>query len=150
MPPDIGPTSDNKILHSIMSSSSRTASNTQSINVDSGDCPVHSNGSSYTANMTHVTYCCSQAMSDSIGSLIDGGAHSGLAGADVHMLDYTEQYADSMGVGQASINTLPCVTCGGTNTWLEDTTVLGSHLTISWSILLLGSHSTGYESTLGY
>ena len=53
-PMDIGPTSDNKTLNSIMSSSCSTASNTQSINVHSGDHLVH--GSSYTVNMVHVTY----------------------------------------------------------------------------------------------
>ena len=38
----------------------------------------------------HVTYKCLPAISDSIGSLIDGGANGGLAGADVCVLEYTE------------------------------------------------------------
>ena len=97
-----------------MSSSHSTTSNPFSINVTSGDSLVRSNGNSYTVNMAHVTYWCSQAISDSIGSLIDGGANSGFAGADVCMLEYTKQYASIMGVGQASINALPLVTCAGT------------------------------------
>ena len=47
MPSDIAPTSVNKILNSIMSSSHSSTSNTCSINVNSGDCLIHSNGSSY-------------------------------------------------------------------------------------------------------
>ena len=90
MPTDRSPTSDNKILNSVMSSSSSTTSNTCSINMQSGDCLVHSNGRSYTVNMTHVTYQCSQDISDSIGSLIDEEANGGLAGTDVCLLDYTE------------------------------------------------------------
>ena len=38
---------------------------------------------------------------------MDGGANSGLASADVHVL----AYADIMGVGQSSINTFQLVTC---------------------------------------
>ena len=90
MPMDISPNSNNKILNSIMSSSCSTSSNMCSINVRSGDHAIHSNGSSYTVNMAHVTYQCVQAISDPIGSLIDRGANGGLAGADVHMLDYTK------------------------------------------------------------
>ena len=78
MPTQIAPTPDNKIIYSIMSSSCSAASNMQSTNAYSSDCPIHSNGSSYTVNMAHVTYWCSQAISDSIGSLNDGGANAGL------------------------------------------------------------------------
>ena len=56
IPTEIAPTSDNKILISIMSSSCNTTSSMQSINVNSGDCLIHSNMSSYTVNMAHVTY----------------------------------------------------------------------------------------------
>ena len=44
----------------------------------------------YTVNMAHVTYWCSQAISNSIESLLDGEANGGLAVTDVHMLEYTE------------------------------------------------------------
>ena len=64
--------------------------------------------------MAHVTYQGSQAIYDSIRSLIDGRANGGLAGAETHMFEYTEQYADSMGVGLASIDALTSVTCAGT------------------------------------
>ena len=70
--------------------------------------------SSYTVSMAHVTYQSSPAISDSIGSLIDRGTNGGLAGAGVHVLEYTERYSDITGVGQASINALPLVTCAGT------------------------------------
>ena len=40
--------------------------------------------------MAHVTYHCLQALSNPIGSLIDGGVNSGLAGTDVHVFEYTE------------------------------------------------------------
>ena len=114
MPTETALTSNTKILHLIMSSSHSTTSNPQSINVTSKDCLIHSNGSSYTVSMAHVTYWCLQTMSNSIGSLIDGGANGGFPGTDVHVLEYTEQYADIMGVGQPSINALPLVTCAGT------------------------------------
>ena len=39
---------------------------------------MHSNGSLYIANMAHVMYQCLQAISDSIGSLINAGANGGL------------------------------------------------------------------------
>ena len=110
MPTDINPTSNNSILNSIMSSSHHPDSTTQSINVSSGDCLVHSNGSLYTVKMDHVTYLWSQAISDSIGSLLDRGANGGLASADIHVLKYTKQYADTTGVGQASISALQLVT----------------------------------------
>ena len=73
-----------------MSSSHSTCRSTCSINVHSGNHVIHSNGSLYTVNMAHITYQCSQAMLDSIGSLIDRGTNGGLAGTDVHMVDYTE------------------------------------------------------------
>ena len=113
-PMDIGPTSDSKILNSIMSSSCSTPSNMWSVNICSGDHIVHSNGSSYNVNMSHVTYWYLQAISDSIRSLIDGGANDGLASTDMHVLKYTEQCADITGVGEESINTLPLLTCSGT------------------------------------
>ena len=124
MPTDIGPTSHNKVLNSIMSSSHITTSNTCSINVNSGDCLVHPSGSSYTVNMAHVTYWCSQAIYDSISSLIDRGANTGLAGTDICMLKYTKQYADITGVDQSSINALPLVTCAGTVHMMQGLTVL--------------------------
>ena len=110
---DIGPNS-NKILHSIMSSSSSTSSNAQSINVNSVSLLVHSNRSSYTVYMAHVTYQCLQVITDSIRSHIDGGANGGLADADIHMHKYNKKCADITGVGQASITTLPLVACAGT------------------------------------
>ena len=55
----------------------------------SGDHFLTPNGSSDTIIMAHVTYQCLQAILDSIGSLIDGGAIGGLAGADSCMLDYS-------------------------------------------------------------
>ena len=109
-----------------MSSSHSTASNTGSIN--RSDCLVHPNGSLYTVNMAYVTYQCLQPISNSIGSLIDRGAKGGLAGADVCMLDYTEQCADITGVGQASINALPLVTCAGTVHMTYGPIVLIMHL----------------------
>ena len=87
---DISSNSENKILNSIMSISCSITSSMQSINMQSSDHLVHSHGSSYTVNMAHVTYWCWQAILDSIGSHIDGGASSGLADADIHMLDYTK------------------------------------------------------------
>ena len=65
------------LLYSLLSSSCSTTSNSCSINIASGNCIVHSNGSSYTVNMVHVTYCCLQALSDPIGSLIDAAANGG-------------------------------------------------------------------------
>ena len=41
-------------------------------------------------------------------------ANGGLDGADVSVLEYTRQYADTIGIGWASINALQCVTCAGT------------------------------------
>ena len=89
LPMDKSPNSNNNILNSITSSSNSTSSNTCSIDVHSGNHVIHSNGSSYTVNLAHVTYWCSQAISDCIGSLIDS-INGGLAGTDVHMLNYTE------------------------------------------------------------
>ena len=89
MPTDIGPKSDNKVLNSIMSSSCSTSNNTCSINLHSSIHLIHSKDSLNTVNMAHVTYQYYQAISDSIGSLIDGDVHGGLA-HDVHMLNYTE------------------------------------------------------------
>ena len=40
--------------------------------------------------MAHVTYQCTQAAYDTVGSLIDGGVNGGLAGAHIHMLEYSE------------------------------------------------------------
>ena len=114
MPMETAPSPESTtILISLLSTSCSTAGNSCYINVASGDGIIHSNGSSYTVNMAHVTYQCLQAISGSNQSIIDGGATGGLAGTGVHMLEYTEQYADIMGVGQASINTLSLVTCAG-------------------------------------
>ena len=113
MPTDMGPPFNNKILNSIMSSLCSSTSNTWSINVNSSDCLIHSNGSYYTLNMAHITYWCSQAISDSIRSLIDGGANGRLPGTDVCMLKHTKQCADTTGVAQASINEHPLLTCAG-------------------------------------
>ena len=63
-------------------------------------------------------------MSDSIRPLIDRGANGGLACTDVHMLEYTKQYAEMTGVSQASINALPLVTCVGTVHTTQGPTVL--------------------------
>ena len=86
---DMSPISDNEILNSIMSSSCSTSHNMHSINVHSDNHVIRSNGSSYTANMVHVTYQCWQTILDPIGSLIDGGVKGGLPGTDICMLDYT-------------------------------------------------------------
>ena len=83
MPMDISPNSDNKILNPILSSSCSTSSNTCAINVHSDNHVIHYNGSLYTVNMAHVTYQCSPAILDSIGSLIDGGTYGRLADTDV-------------------------------------------------------------------
>ena len=64
--------------------------------------------------MAHDIYCCSQAILDSIGSLIDGGASGGLTGTDICLLEYTEQCADITVVDQASLNKLPLLTCPST------------------------------------
>ena len=58
------------LLNSLLSSSCSTASNLCSINVTSGDHIIHFHHSSYTVNMAHVIYQCSQAIYDNIGSLI--------------------------------------------------------------------------------
>ena len=64
--------------------------------------------------MAPIPYQCLQVISDSIGSLIDGGSNGRLAGTDVCMLEYTNWCADIMGVDQASMNALRLVTCAGT------------------------------------
>ena len=110
------PPESTTLIYSLLSSSCSTASNSCSINVTRSDHIIHSNGSLYTVNMAHVTYWCLQALSNHSGSLIDAGANGGLAGTDVHMLEYTEQYTDIMGVGQVSLNSLPLVTCAGNMT----------------------------------
>ena len=84
------PPESTMLLNSLVSSSHCTASNSNSINITSSDCIIHSNGSLYTVNIAHVTYWCLQATSDPLGSLIDRGTNGGLAGADVHMPEYTE------------------------------------------------------------
>ena len=98
MPTETAPSSESTtLLNSLMSSTCSTTSNSCSINVTSSDHLIHSNGSSYTANMAHVTDQCSQTISNSIGSLSDGGANSGLVSADFHVLEYTECCADITG-----------------------------------------------------
>ena len=118
------PPESTTLLNSLLSSSHSTTSNPCSFNVTSRDCIIHSNGSLYNVNMADVSYQCLQAISDSIGPLTDQGANGGLASADFHMLEYTEQYADIMGVGQVSLNALPLVTCDGTIHMTQDPVVL--------------------------
>ena len=48
-----------------------------------------------------------------IGSLIDGGANGGFAGADVRVLEYTDQHADVTGIADHSVQNVPLATVAG-------------------------------------
>lgn len=67
------------------------------------------------ANHTNIQYCIQnfQLSNGAHGSLIDGGANGGFAGADVRVIEYTNDKADVSGIGDTIIKDLDIGTVAG-------------------------------------
>ena len=77
-------------------------------------CDVDVKGVKFTIKATKMTYRTNAAsVVKSTGSLIDGGANGGLAGADVQLVSTTTSKADVMGINDTTIVDVPIGTVAG-------------------------------------
>jgi hypothetical protein len=68
----------------------------------------------YHVNTVEVFYWVSQqAQQAAPGSLVDGGANGGFSGSDVRVVEYTDRYADIMGIDNHVVNNVPIATVAG-------------------------------------
>ncbi|HET7637806.1 MAG TPA: hypothetical protein VFK47_03615, partial [Ktedonobacteraceae bacterium] len=75
--------------------------------------PISVNGRSYRACMAQTTYSVSKHATAEQGSLIDGGANGGLAGADTRLIESTDRYADITGIDSHKVKDVIIGTCAG-------------------------------------
>ena len=77
-------------------------------------CDVDVKGVKFSINTTKMSYRTNAAsVAKSSGSLIDGGANGGLAGADVRLVSTGSSKADVMGINDTTIADVPIGTVAG-------------------------------------